>query len=245
MNINLSKAKSEEIVNITLSKNGFKSDVEAKVNIIMDNSGSMHSLYSNGTVDALVNRALSIGHKFDDDGTIDVFDFGCGNDHRMLKPATQKDFGKYKIKPKGGGTEYFPVLHRMDKFYNESRLSVEKSGGFLGFFQKEVTVETAPAGRDGVEDDYPVFSIFITDGESLRSLQDMSRISKLLSARPKTFVMFVGLENGSSKPNFSLLESLSAANDNADFYNAGDLKQGDQALFEGILSRKAYNVLKG
>lgn len=245
MDIKLSKKKAVELVELSLSKAGATGKVEAKVNIVLDGSGSMHHLYRNGTVSALVNRALAVGFKFDDDGTIDVFDFAHGDRHRQLAPAKQSDYGKYSIELLGGGTAYGPVLNRVSDFYYKEvdEKVVTKSGGFLGFFQKEeVTHKKGPAkGRDSYEDKHPVFTIFITDGESQQVARDYDTIKSITEKHEDMFIMFVGV--GHEK--FSFLKGLANDLPNVDFYDAGDLSQGDEALFDGILSKKAIKVLSG
>ncbi len=245
MDLNLSKKKAVEIVEVTLSKNGFSKQVEAKVNIVLDGSHSMSDLYRNGTVNALVNRALAVGYKFDDDGTIDVFDFSDGNNHRQLKPAKQSDYGSYNPRMLGGGTAYGPVLNRVASYYYDDEVTtkVTKTGGFLGMFKKETReqVTKCPAGREDRNDKHPVFTIFITDGETLQRARDYDIIKKLTKEHPDMFLMFVGI----GREKFCFLKNLAIELDNVDFYNAGDLSQGDEALFSGILSPKAKKVLQG
>ncbi len=245
MDLKLSKKKAVEIVEVSLSKNGYTKPIEAKVNIVLDGSHSMHDLYRNGTVNALVNRALAVGYKFDDDGTIDVFDFSDGCNHRQLKPAKQSDYGSYNPRMLGGGTAYGPVLDRVATYYYDDVVTtkVTKSGGFLGFFQKEhrEQVVECPAGREDKNDKHPVFTIFITDGETLQRARDYDIIKALTKKHPDMFLMFVGI----GREKFSFLKDLSTEIDNVGFYNAGDLSQSDEELFRGILSPKAKNVLKG
>lgn len=45
----------------------------AKVALILDWSGSMRNLYEDGEIQQLVNRFAALGHRFDDDGQIDLF----------------------------------------------------------------------------------------------------------------------------------------------------------------------------
>lgn len=246
MDLNLSKKKAVEIVEISLSKNGFTKPVEAKVNIVLDGSHSMSTLYSNGTVNALVNRALAVGYKFDDDGTIDVFDFSDGDDHRQLRPAKQSDYGEYNPRMLGGGTAYGPVLNRVADFYYKpvQETKTVKTGGFLGMFKKEKEVtleEKCPAGRDSFDDKYPVYTIFITDGETLQRARDYDIISKIAKTHKDMFIMFVGI----GRENFRFLKDMEAKFDNIGFYDAGDLSQGDEELFSGILPTKAKQVLRG
>lgn len=234
MNINLSKSDAKEITTLILSKKGFSSDIKAKVNVVLDGSGSMADLYDNGTVSTLVNRILTIGQFFDDDGSIDIFDFSHGDNFRQLEPSTQEDYDR-TFKILGGGTSYSPVLREVERFYYSTE---GMSSGFLGMFKKKVT-DIVPEGREDANDKQPVFTVFITDGASGEAKKDLKEINDILANHPDMFIMFVGI----GKEKFKMLESITENNSNAGFYDAGDLSQNDQALFEGILSPKAASIL--
>ncbi len=239
-NINLSKEETRQTVQLCLSKAGYADNIEAKVNIILDGSGSMHTFYQNGTVSALVDRALAVGFHFDDDGSIDVFDFADGQRHRQLEPATQDDHGSYKLDMLGGGTSYSPVVKRMVDFYYKDSKQVIKSGGFCGFFQKKEVIETAPEGRDGHGDNHPVFSIFITDGETWNEGLDQTVITKVLKEHPDLFIQFVGIGNST----FSFLKRLADSNNNCGFAHVQSLSStSDSDLMTQILSPKAKAIL--
>lgn len=234
MNINLSKSEAKDITTLVLSKKGFSSDIKAKVNVVLDGSGSMADLYDNGTVSTLVNRILTIGQFFDDDGSIDIFDFSHGDNFRQLEPSTQEDYDR-TFKILGGGTSYSPVLREVERFYYSTE---GMSSGFLGMFKKKVT-DIVPEGREDANDKQPVFTVFITDGASGEAKKDLKEINDILANHPDMFIMFVGI----GKEKFKMLESITENNSNAGFYDAGDLSQNDQALFEGILSPKAASIL--
>lgn len=234
MNINLSKSEAKDITTLVLSKKGFSSDIKAKVNVVLDGSGSMADLYDNGTVSTLVNRILTIGQFFDDDGSIDIFDFSHGDNFRQLEPSTQEDYDR-TFKILGGGTSYSPVLREVERFYYSTE---GMSSGFLGMFKKKVT-DIVPEGREDANDKQPVFTVFITDGASGEAKKDLKEINDILANHPDMFIMFVGI----GKEKFKMLESITENNSNAGFYDAGDLSQTDQELFEGILSPKTASIL--
>ncbi len=57
-------------------KNGVDlGSTSAKVVVVLDYSGSMANLYSNGTVQKTINRLVPLGLTFDDNGSIDVYLF--------------------------------------------------------------------------------------------------------------------------------------------------------------------------
>ena len=68
-------------------------NVTARVGLILDISGSMRTLYKNGTVQKVVERILAVASKFDDDGALDVWVYD--NEFSRLKSVTERDFGNY------------------------------------------------------------------------------------------------------------------------------------------------------
>lgn len=236
MNINLSKQEMTQALNIHLEKVGYTDGVEAKVCIVMDGSGSMTGMYRNGTVQGLVNRALVIGDRFDDDGTINVFDFSDGDDHRQLPDATQNDFGTY-MEDKcmiGGGTDYSPVIKRVEEFFYKGE---KGSKGFLGFGKK---APTAPEGRDGNGDNFPVYCIFITDGETWHEGEDKKVIQKILNKRKDMFIQFVGIGNSS----FKFLRTMASSIDNCGFADVTDFNNTtEEELLRKLLPMEAKDIL--
>ncbi len=51
-------------------------EVEAKVALVMDISGSMHMSYKDGTVQEIVNKIVPLAVQFDDDGELDFWYYG-------------------------------------------------------------------------------------------------------------------------------------------------------------------------
>lgn len=242
MNLNLSKEQARKEVKIHLKKAGYADGIIAKVCLVIDESGSMNGLFNNGTVQALVDRALSVGYIFDDDGAIDVFGFAHDDNIKHHPQAEQDDFGNYvnnNISQMGGGTNYAPVLELVEDFYYaETRL---EKAGFLGkMFSKKDKVVSAE-GRESDSDNYPVFVIFITDGETWADAQDRAVISRILSDRKDMFIQFIGV----GRDNFSLIERIGRENKNAGFASIPEFKNmSEQDLLKAILPEKAKEVLK-
>lgn len=121
--IDLSKKK-EEVHTICLSKqplNGLK----AQVGLVLDYSGSMSSLYNNGTIQKVIENALPLAMEFDDNGTMEVWIFENG--FRRLPDITLDNYfgyvkreilGKYSM----GGTNYAPVMTNVTNFYKDDKM---------------------------------------------------------------------------------------------------------------------------
>lgn len=59
----------------------------------MDYSGSMSSLYANGTVQKIVERLFPLALGFDDNGALDFYLFDSG--FRKLEPVTMSNYANY------------------------------------------------------------------------------------------------------------------------------------------------------
>lgn len=97
-------------------KNGVDlGSTSAKVVVVLDYSGSMANLYSNGTVQKTINRLVPLGLTFDDNGSIDVYLFQ--NDYRKLPDLNLTNYENYVkniVNTSGysmGGTCYVEVDH--------------------------------------------------------------------------------------------------------------------------------------
>lgn len=86
---------------ISLEKRGL-GEHTARVALCLDISGSMSRLYRNGSIQALAERVLALGMRFDDDGEVDVFLFGKNGyqavpltlaNNAGYVPAVVKEFG--------------------------------------------------------------------------------------------------------------------------------------------------------
>ncbi len=67
--------------------------VTARVGLVLDITGSMRTLYKNGTVQNVVERILAVADQFDDNGSLDVWVYD--NEFSRLKPVSEKDFSGY------------------------------------------------------------------------------------------------------------------------------------------------------
>lgn len=108
-------------VTINLSKStGVSFDnLKSKVKLVLDYSGSMRSLYNNGTVQRVITKLLPLAIKFDDDGELDCYLFSNG--HKAIESCTEQNYVNYissVVETSGfrmGGTEYASVLKTIHK----------------------------------------------------------------------------------------------------------------------------------
>lgn len=222
--VNLSKC----IVSLS-KKSGIDLGVtNAKVVVVLDYSGSMSSLYSNGTVQHTICRLVPLGLTFDDNGSIDVYLFQ--NDYRKISDLTLSNYENYVKKVintsgyKMGGTSYAPVLRAIiegDSY---------KQGGFLGFGRKTVTTESIVGNGD------VTFILFVTDGENSDKNETNEIIRK--SSDMNVFIQFIGI--GTQK--FRYLEMLDdipgRKRDNTGFSKMKDLnKADDNELYTNVLKQ--------
>lgn len=210
-------------VELILTKKGFADNIVARVGIALDESGSMAHMFANGYVSKTVDRALSVGYKFDDNGEIDVWSFSSSVKAR--EPAQQSDFGSYvKHRMLGGSTLYHPVLADIGKHY----FGQPVKSSFFGFRK---TVQEI--------DNTPVFVAFITDGMPDNENVALDEVSAILKKYPKMFVQFIGIGSG----RYAVLKKLASENDNAAF---ATIEEGDsdETVLEAFLNSKARKVLE-
>lgn len=217
--IDLRKKEVAEICT-TLGINGQK----ARVAGVVDISGSTTRLFSDGTMQEVVERLIPLALQFDDNGEIDMWDFSSGSRafHR-LPSASVENFHKYvdrEILPHhGGGTQYAPVLEDVSNFY----FPKEKKSLFS---KKEASASAAP-----------VFVMFFTDGDN--DSHDKDPTIKLIREMSKgpVFIQFIGI--GTARKSF--LEALNDLEgtfiDNCGFCDIRDIsRESDSSLYGKLLN---------
>lgn len=223
MAINLQKInlQKEHIIDLK-KKSGIGTKSQAQVVLVLDYSYSMTMLYKDGTVQKTVERLLPFGIAFDDNGEVDTYIFQDTFNKipknvtidNLEKYVSENIVGKYSM----GGTKYAPVL---EAIYDEFK--PKKKGGFLGFGAKSEPM------------DYPVYVIFITDGDNFDKYESEEVIKDMSSSG--FFVQFIGVGN----ENFNFLEHLDNMKgrrvDNVNFFKVKDLNSfSDDQLYEGLMS---------
>lgn len=222
-------------------QSGIGGRAKAQVVLVLDYSGSMGGLYRNGTVQDVVERILPFGLAFDDDGSVDTYIFDTH--YNKITPSVTvqnlKGFVDNNITSKYsfGGTTYSPVLKAIKEEFQTKptgTITEEKKGGFLGgLFGKKAETVTATTYEPM---EYPVYVIYITDGEN--DYSDNQKTEQVITemAEQGFFIQFIGIGNSS----FSLLEGLDNMTgrrvDNTNFFKVNDIKNmSDDDLYKGLM----------
>lgn len=155
---------------VSLKKTNLQDGHVAKVALCLDISASMSHLFRNGTVTELVRKALAQGIVFDDDGQIDVFTFG--EEARYLGEVGADSFGSFVGDLKNtrlqGATYYDKAIKAITSHYADDT------------------------------DGYPVYVIFITDGEPTN--KDAARQAIRDASGKGFFFQFIGIGKGDYFP---------------------------------------------
>lgn len=215
--ISLEKSKvvlDKTIVDLS-KKSGISLNVhQARVVVVMDKSGSMHSNFHSGKVQAMLTRLLPLALKFDDNGELEVFVFDT-RCQLITPPMTISNFETYvdtEIISNGygpsGGTSYAPVIRTT---------------------MKEMDCEDASSS-------IPIFVIVITDGENDDKAQTDEAIR--WSSKFPIFYQFIGI--GSSSFNYlQKLDDLDGREvDNTAFISCEDIaSMSDDELYAKLLEQ--------
>lgn len=228
--INLSKT----VVSLSEEADMDLGSTKARVVVVLDYSGSMNCLYSDGTVQRTLNKLVPLGLTFNNSGLINVYLFQ--NDYMRLPEMTLENYENYVfdvVKKSGyriGGTNYAPVLSAIVDDFN---LDYTSTG--IGAY----------SGSDYTVEGDPTFILFITDGEN--SLYDKKPCDELLRrvSTKNMFIQFIGIGD----EDFDYLRRVDKltgrARDNTGFAEMPDLnKYSDEELYTTVL--KEFSLwLKG
>ncbi|MBF9073603.1 VWA domain-containing protein [Streptacidiphilus fuscans] len=160
---------------VSLEKRGL-GEHTARVALCLDISGSMHALYRSGKVQALVERVLALGMRFDDNSEIDVFLFGSrGHVAGSVSVGSyrgwvQRMLGQYPLE---GGTDYAGAIRLIrEQYFGASDLR-----------------NTPLADRQ------PVYVMFLTDGHTTSEQQTRAQVTA--SSYEPLFWQFMGIGRSS------------------------------------------------
>lgn len=221
------KVNLDKTINLMKRHKEILSNHKARVLVVMDYSVSMTYKYSEikyGTHDSEMQKVLvklfPIALKFDDNRELEVYLFQ--NDFKKMESMTQNNFATYVnsvIKESVysmGGTEYSPVLESI------------------------VNEHLAAKNLETEENKYPVFVLFLTDGDN--SNNDKPKTTKLIReiANQNIFIQFIGIGND----RFDYLEKLDTLEDrvcdNVGFEKFSSLARADDAeVYNRLLKQYA------
>jgi hypothetical protein len=184
-------------------------NVVARVGLVLDISGSMRTLYKNGTVQKVVERILAVASQFDDDGTLDIWVYD--NEFSRLKSVTERDFVNYvedyilnnDLIHKFGRNDEPPVMEDVIKKYTVEQPSTE-----------------------------PAFIVFINDGGCKRTIKK----PVVESSTEPLFWQFVGIGDSNFEVLEKLDTMEGRFIDNASFFHIEDIeKTTDEVLYNQLL----------
>lgn len=206
--LNLLDLRKNEINKLCLEKPALQ-NTQSRVALVLDYSGSMSNLYSNGTVQTIIEKALPLAMQFDDNGEMEVWIFENGF-YRLPSITLDNFYGYIKEKINGkyrmGGTCYAPVMKDIAKKY----------------------IEEDPVNL-------PNYVMFITDGDN----SDKDATTTAIKALSKYPIFFQFLGIGNSRFNYleTLDEMDGRFVDNANFFTVNNIvKMNDGELYKKLLA---------
>jgi stress response protein SCP2 len=199
----------KKMVQITLEKKKL-TGVVARVGIVLDITGSMQTLYKNGTVQEVVERILAVACKFDDNATLDVWVYDT--EFSRLPSVTEGDFDGYVQRE---------ILNNpaIQKFRRNNEPPVMRD------VIRKYTVEEPS--------DTPVFIIFINDGGVVKAIKKVMVDS---SVQP-IFWQFIGIGRSDFEVLKQLDTMEGRAVDNANFVHLDNISTvSDEMLYDQLLN---------
>lgn len=155
---------------VSLQKSGMNEHM-ARVVMVLDISGSMDHLFRNGTVAAIVKKALAVGYLLDDNGEIDIILFG----------ADAHQFGSVSL------DNLDQTVDKLVRTRLEGYTRYEKAIHAV----RDLVMETP-------DQPYPTLVQFITDGEPSSEAKAEQAIRE--ASKAGVFFQFVGVGSGDYDP---------------------------------------------
>lgn len=184
--------------------------VVARVGLVLDISGSMRTLYKNGTVQKVVERILAVASQFDDDGMLDVWVYD--NEFSRLKSVTERDFENYV-------NDYILNNDLIHKFGRNDEPPVMED-----VINKYTTEDPSKE---------PAFIVFINDGGCKRSIKK----PVVNSSNKPLFWQFVGIGDSNFEVLENLDTMEGRYIDNANFFHIKDIEKiSDEELYNKLLN---------
>lgn len=230
----LPMSKRVEKVQLIMTKLNIPSTLRAEVKFELDCSGSTMGMFSNGSMQELVERLLAIALRLDGDGKLEVTSFS--DSAKKLGDVTAADVDNYinkryipESKSAGtwsGGTNYAAAI--------KTALGKDPIGatkGFLGGLFKK-----AAGGNSGST--HPNFHLFVSDGQDGGNRNDF--LNLISECKDTDYFMLIGVGPSSY---FQLMKQAADAYDNVGFVNFPNLSISDDEMYEQLLAGEALNWL--
>lgn len=187
-------------------------DVQARVALVLDASGSMYGQYQRKEVQAVVDRIVPLAVHFDDDGELDTWAFAKKS--KKLSPVTLKNVKDYVDQDFGGWNQW---MSKLDAAYNNEP----------GVMRQVI--------QHYAETKLPVYVVFISDG-GIYKQTEITKLIKETSSMP-IFWQFVGIGGR----DYGVLQKLDAMSgrvvDNANFFALDDIRSvSDADLYDRLLN---------
>ena len=240
--------KRQEAVKFVLEKRNIANAPTMRVGVALDVSGSARNIYSNGTMQATIDRLIPIAMRFDDNGELDVWSFDTGCD--QLASVSKQDYEEFIKREiinnaqisKWGGTYYAPPMEKMMQFYfgsNKAADMAKKASGFLGglFGKKEATAVAPTTSASGVA--VPAMALFITDGAN-SDRREAEAVMRASQDKP-IYWQLIGVGNPSE---FGFLRQMADDLPNAGFVHMSSLSMSDEQLYDALLSQELADFVK-
>ena len=236
--INLTKQ-----VGIVLEKRKLK-NVRCQVVVLVDVSGSMTSLFGDGTVQTVSDRMFAIAWVFDDNQTLECWAF---DDKAYELPSiTEANYADYVKKNiihnkdiEWGGTNYTPALKAaFEHFFETTALgeavqAVKSGWAKLNPFAKKAAVAPVIAPVAAGEPQDPVFVLFLTDGSN----GDVNATEEFISniGDHNIYIQSIGIGHNT----FTTLKNLRDKHENVGFFDVKDIaKINNDELYSQIIDEK-------
>lgn len=196
----------------SLNKFGLE-DQAAEVELVLDYSISMSSLYASGQIQTLAERVLALATQLDDDGQVPTWFFDTGAE--LMGDIDLSSFAgaidRFRQKRNMGGTNYAPVIDAI----------VKKHAGGRGLFRKS-----------GKSNGLPKFVLFLTDGYPM----DPAQTEAALIRASEHAIFFKFLSLGPQIDFLQKLDDLEGRRiDNADYQAVDDLGSIKEAQLYDLL----------
>jgi stress response protein SCP2 len=221
---------------VSLEKRGL-GEHTARVALCLDISASMDQLYRSGKIQALVERVLALGLRFDDNGQVDVFLFGAGgHEEPAVALANHASYVPDMIRRRRleAGTRYGAAMRLIRKrYFGADGARTQPFPDAQPVYVMFVT-DGAPMDRKEAEEQLrfssyePVFWQFMAIGKSNRAVDAGETRKRGLLARIADS-QFAFLEQ---------LDDLSGRHlDNADFFGVTDpANLSDDQLYDLLMT---------